>query len=522
MSSIILFLKSHIAGYTRRDGTYVKPHNRKGGPAAHAEPGQLALFTTPASAPEKPQRHKVGQLYHGTAAAFDKFDPGRAGHGVGYNDQGEGFYMTTDPDMARYFAREASGNAAAREGGQGSAGAVMPVHVGADAKLLDLNHDKIDPDKGRELLRKWGLGENVIASIPKDELADPHRLLVDWRRYAKNAPEMHDAVRDMGHDGIVMDEERMPEGVKTGAKPRTVVLYNHEHAKIEKPLTGSQQARQAKYSTKAGPTANEAADPRRKYYVTMARDGVGVARLAGPFDTHDEALAHVDRAREEAEKADPRAAFDSFGTAGVESDNHRPGVLNERLGIRALAAPGPAANGSKFGTLFHGSAKPFEKYDMSRSGKGGGYRHQGDAVYLTSDQKGYARYFAGTSASKESFRGSYGGTMSRKEADEMERSEGAVMPATLDPSAKILDMRSGDVPDDVKKLFDTSVGDPEIAKRLSKRVRELGYDGIAFVEPNAPEGWKLEHNATTVAVYNPDKVRFHADKAVRGADLSQS
>lgn len=292
-----------------------------------------------------------------------------------------------------------------------------------------------------------------------------------------------------------------------------------EPAKIEKPPTGPQQARQAKYSTKTGPTSDEAADPRRKYYVTMARDGVGVARLAGPFDTHNEALAHVDRAREEAEKADPRASFDSFGTAGVESDNHKPGVLNARLGIGASADPGPAANGSKFGTLFHGSAKPFEKYDMSRSGKGGGYRHQGDAVYLTSDQKGYARYFAGTSASKESFRGSYGGTMSKKEADEMDRSEGAVMPATLDPSAKILDMRSGKVPDDVRKLFDTSVGDPEIAKRLSKRVRDLGYDGIAFIEPNAPEGWELQHDATTVAVYNPDKVRFHADKAVRGADL---
>lgn len=99
------------------------------------------------------------------------------------------------------------------------------------------------------------------------------------------------------------------------------------------PATGEQQAREAKYSAKAGPTEEEAADPRRKYYVTMARDGVGVARLAGPFNTHDEALANVDRVREEAEKADPRASFDSFGTAGVVSDNHRPGVLNERLGI---------------------------------------------------------------------------------------------------------------------------------------------------------------------------------------------
>lgn len=45
MNRIILLLKSHVAGYTRRDGTYVKPHNRKDG--AHPGEGQLALFLVP-------------------------------------------------------------------------------------------------------------------------------------------------------------------------------------------------------------------------------------------------------------------------------------------------------------------------------------------------------------------------------------------------------------------------------------------------------------------------------------------
>ena len=58
-----------------------------------------------------------------------------------------------------------------------------------------------------------------------------------------------------------------------------------------------------------------------------------MSKLAGPFDTHDEAKAHVDHAREEAVKIDPRAHFDAFGTAGVEADEHKPGVLNERLGV---------------------------------------------------------------------------------------------------------------------------------------------------------------------------------------------
>lgn len=43
MSDRILFLKSHVRGYTRHDGTYVAPHSRKDD--AHAAPGQLVLFT---------------------------------------------------------------------------------------------------------------------------------------------------------------------------------------------------------------------------------------------------------------------------------------------------------------------------------------------------------------------------------------------------------------------------------------------------------------------------------------------
>lgn len=83
-------------------------------------------------------------------------------------------------------------------------------------------------------------------------------------------------------------------------------------------------------SSKQGP---EDDDARRKFYVTVAREGRGVGKLAGPFDTHDEAKAHVSMAREEAHKVDPRSVFDAFGTAGVVADDHKPGVLNERLGI---------------------------------------------------------------------------------------------------------------------------------------------------------------------------------------------
>lgn len=70
----------------------------------------------------------------------------------------------------------------------------------------------------------------------------------------------------------------------------------------------------------------------RKFYVTMLRDSK-VARLAGPFDTKPEAEAMVEPARKAAEEADSRAAFDSFGVSGITSENHRPGVLNLKLGL---------------------------------------------------------------------------------------------------------------------------------------------------------------------------------------------
>lgn len=82
------------------------------------------------------------------------------------------------------------------------------------------------------------------------------------------------------------------------------------------------------------------ADPRRKFYVTMIREPgprQKVARLAGPFDQHQDALAHVDRAKAKANELDPWSEFDAFGTTAFTADEHKPGVLNGHLGIGAQA-----------------------------------------------------------------------------------------------------------------------------------------------------------------------------------------
>lgn len=172
--------------------------------------------------------------------------------------------------------------------------------------------------------------------------------------------------------------------------------------------------------------------------------------------------------------------------------------------------PAPVANGKKFGKLFHGTARAFESFDIGMSGRGAGYKHQGDGIYLTSDAGGYARFFAQAAAAKVANQDK---TLTPSESEALLDSGGVVMSVTLDSDAKILDMRAGDADPKAKALFSESVGNRDIAERLKQHVTDLGYDGIAFVEPNAPEGWELQHDATTVVVYNPAVARIDPAKA---------
>lgn len=71
----------------------------------------------------------------------------------------------------------------------------------------------------------------------------------------------------------------------------------------------------------------------RDYYVSLRR-GERTSLLAGPFATHAEALAMVQRAADEAEKVDPRTFWDPHGTCSLPFDPANPaGKLNDRLGV---------------------------------------------------------------------------------------------------------------------------------------------------------------------------------------------
>lgn len=69
------------------------------------------------------------------------------------------------------------------------------------------------------------------------------------------------------------------------------------------------------------------------YYVSLRR-GSRTALLAGPFETHTEALEMVTRAVAEANRVDARSHFDPYGTCSLPRAANNPvGKLNASLGI---------------------------------------------------------------------------------------------------------------------------------------------------------------------------------------------
>lgn len=68
----------------------------------------------------------------------------------------------------------------------------------------------------------------------------------------------------------------------------------------------------------------------RDFFVSMIRDS-RTALLAGPFATHEAALASVESACKEANRVDPWSDFDAFGTCSLVAPSGRKGVLNSAL-----------------------------------------------------------------------------------------------------------------------------------------------------------------------------------------------
>lgn len=176
---------------------------------------------------------RLGPLYHGTIAVFDKFDPTRAGRGVGWNDQGRGIYLTTDGvGFGRYFAREAVNNTIGTHDENGD-GVVLNVAIEPSAKILDLNTDVFEPATSRSLLKTMGLRQDTIASIAEADLRSPERVLMHWLPHAPQRYELSGIVQAMGYDGIVRTETRLPDGNYIADGARSVVVYDFSKVVVQ-------------------------------------------------------------------------------------------------------------------------------------------------------------------------------------------------------------------------------------------------------------------------------------------------
>ena len=67
----------------------------------------------------------------------------------------------------------------------------------------------------------------------------------------------------------------------------------------------------------------------RFYYASILRDSKACL-AAGPFKSRTEALAIIERVKEEASKVDPMTHFDLFGTLKAPEGYMHPGKLNKR------------------------------------------------------------------------------------------------------------------------------------------------------------------------------------------------
>ena len=76
----------------------------------------------------------------------------------------------------------------------------------------------------------------------------------------------------------------------------------------------------------------------KDYYVSMIRDS-RYALMAGPFATHEEALAMIDPVKREAYRLDQWTDFDSFGTCSKpRNPSNKAGWLNVWVGVKVRAA----------------------------------------------------------------------------------------------------------------------------------------------------------------------------------------
>lgn len=172
--------------------------------------------------------------------------------------------------------------------------------------------------------------------------------------------------------------------------------------------------------------------------------------------------------------------------------------------------------------LYHGTAKPFARFDIKHAGSGAGYNNQGRGIYLTNDIF-LAMFFAREAATNKG--------IAKIEKGRYIRKPGAVLEVKLKKGLAVLDLDndrirpgtgfnilrdSGLRKDTLASFSVDELEDPRFVLNCirygSKRAnssdlfRKYGIDAVIFNEPSPVEGILTGPNPRTVVVFNSSDV----------------
>jgi hypothetical protein len=108
-------------------------------------------------------------MYHGTKADFAEFSLGKHGSATDKGDFGEAVYVSTDPEIANTYARDA---------GDYTSGQVMPLYVKEGKRLVTQGQNEFN-----KLIERLG-GEDA------------------WYELTQNPKKYAEAIKDLGYDSV--------------------------------------------------------------------------------------------------------------------------------------------------------------------------------------------------------------------------------------------------------------------------------------------------------------------------------
>lgn len=238
-----LFLKTHVSGYSRKDGTYVAPHDDRRAPAKRRESKasktgkeKRDVTTTKefrdwfGDSKVVDKNGKPLPVYHGSTAKFSEFDPEKRGSSTGAKSALGGFFFTDNKAAAETYASQnfQDGKKASDDIDKARAEIQALTGMSPERAAVSLFNGKLDdhPDiqKIEAAFERLGEAEDKMATLGDEYFAPDNRKAKGGRVYkvylsiqnplvhVQEKPDYRDALfselveraKKEGHDGLII------------------------------------------------------------------------------------------------------------------------------------------------------------------------------------------------------------------------------------------------------------------------------------------------------------------------------